>query len=314
MKSEELIKFAQQLKNARVQESISLEQISAKSRIDMKFLLAIEEGNFEILPEVYIKAFIKQYAVQTGLDPEETIADYEAAKRGRLKNTRETTVEEKDEPLPPPPTSVPPVEKTYKAPQEKKQYNKEYDSDERTDTHTVTESKSSSFNAKIFLTIVAAVVVIAGVYFFLISGSGNEIVKETPFDEIMQEKEEPKHEDKGDRFEMSDESSSGDASTGETIQGTQSYTASSDSLSLRLTANDTCWISADIDNGKSTNEFLLYPKQSMTVKALKNFELILGNAGGVQLYLNGKKLDVNVTSSGRKVLRINESGIVNNAN
>ena len=311
MKSEELIKFAQQLKTAREEASLSLEQISAKSRIDIKFLQAIEEGNYEVLPEVYIKAFIKQYAVQVGLDPDETIANYEAAKRGRLRNNKEAFVEEKEDTVPPPPTSNPPAEKTFKAPEEeeKKSHKKEFGTDDTQSISSYSESKSSSINAKLILTIAAVIVLLGAVYFFFINKNGTEIVRETPFDEIIQENEEPVREEKGDRFEMADEQPASEAA-----DGIQNVTANSDSLSLRLTATDSCWLSADIDDGSLSDEYFLYPQQSITVKARKNFELILGNSGGVDIFLNGKKLDLNVTSSGRKVVRINENGIVNNSN
>ncbi|MCK7516561.1 MAG: helix-turn-helix domain-containing protein [Ignavibacteriales bacterium] len=59
--------------------------MAAKTRIDFKFLEAIDNGNFSFLPDLYVKAFIKQYAKAVDLDEQETIKKYEdAAKQEKL--------------------------------------------------------------------------------------------------------------------------------------------------------------------------------------------------------------------------------------
>ena len=82
--------FADELRNARLKKGISLEQMAAKTRIDLKFLEAIDNGNFVFLPELYVKAFIKQYAKVVDLDEQETINRYEDAKAGRLNDNDES--------------------------------------------------------------------------------------------------------------------------------------------------------------------------------------------------------------------------------
>ena len=55
-----------------------MEQISADTRISMDMLRAIEHGNVEQLPApVLIKGFLKAYAEKIGLDPEEVIVEYQ---------------------------------------------------------------------------------------------------------------------------------------------------------------------------------------------------------------------------------------------
>jgi cytoskeletal protein RodZ len=57
---------------------ISLQQIAADTRISMKMLRAIEEGDSEQLPApVLIKGFLRAYAQRIGLDPEEVIVGYQ---------------------------------------------------------------------------------------------------------------------------------------------------------------------------------------------------------------------------------------------
>jgi len=51
--------------------------VAVQTRISLKFLEALEAGNFEILPETYIRAFIRDYAKAIGLDPDETIRRFD---------------------------------------------------------------------------------------------------------------------------------------------------------------------------------------------------------------------------------------------
>ena len=78
-----LDKFAEQLRKARLKKGSSLQQIAAVTRIDIKFLEAIDNGNFGFLPDLYVKAFLKQYAKAIDLDENETVKKYEDALAGK---------------------------------------------------------------------------------------------------------------------------------------------------------------------------------------------------------------------------------------
>ncbi|WP_099158165.1 helix-turn-helix domain-containing protein [Virgibacillus ndiopensis] len=65
------------LKEARLSKDISLESLQETTKIQKRYLLAIEEGNFQILPgKFYARAFIKEYATAVGLDPDELLVEY----------------------------------------------------------------------------------------------------------------------------------------------------------------------------------------------------------------------------------------------
>ena len=69
--------LGQYLQEERRARGISLEQISASTRISMDMLRAIEEGNTQLLPApVLVKGFLKAFATNIGLDPEEVIVKY----------------------------------------------------------------------------------------------------------------------------------------------------------------------------------------------------------------------------------------------
>ena len=76
-----LDKFAEELKQAREQNDLTLQQLAAKTRIDIKFLEQMEFGDFSFLPEVYARAFIKDYSKVVGLDEVRMLKKYDLAKR-----------------------------------------------------------------------------------------------------------------------------------------------------------------------------------------------------------------------------------------
>lgn len=69
--------FASELRAHRESSGLSLEALFERTRINPEYLRAIESGNYEILPDIYVRLFIKKYAQEVGLDVEETLANYE---------------------------------------------------------------------------------------------------------------------------------------------------------------------------------------------------------------------------------------------
>ena len=69
--------FASELRAHRESSGMSFEELFERTRINPDYLRAIESGNFDILPEVYVRLFVKKYAQEVGLDVEETLAKYE---------------------------------------------------------------------------------------------------------------------------------------------------------------------------------------------------------------------------------------------
>lgn len=65
------------LKEARKAKNITLEDLQETTKIQKRYLKAIEEGNFHILPGTfYARAFIKEYAQAVGLNPDELFMTY----------------------------------------------------------------------------------------------------------------------------------------------------------------------------------------------------------------------------------------------
>jgi cytoskeleton protein RodZ len=70
--------FGASFKKARESKGISLVQIAAETRISTRFLSAIENEEFNLLPGgIFNRGFVRTYAGRVGLDPDQAIADYE---------------------------------------------------------------------------------------------------------------------------------------------------------------------------------------------------------------------------------------------
>lgn len=72
-----LTELGNRLKEAREQKNLSLDDVQTLTKIQKRYLIGIEEGNYALMPgKFYIRAFIKQYAEAVGLDPEMIFEEY----------------------------------------------------------------------------------------------------------------------------------------------------------------------------------------------------------------------------------------------
>src|SRR5580693_5693983 len=70
--------FGASFKKARESKAISLVQIAAETRISTRFLSAIENEEFNLLPGgIFNRGFVRAYAEKVGIDPDQAVADYE---------------------------------------------------------------------------------------------------------------------------------------------------------------------------------------------------------------------------------------------
>jgi len=72
--------FGASLRQARISKGISLDQIATETRISKRFLSAIENEEFQLLPGgIFNRGFVRAFAEKVGLDPAQAVADYERA-------------------------------------------------------------------------------------------------------------------------------------------------------------------------------------------------------------------------------------------
>ncbi|MBM7617130.1 cytoskeletal protein RodZ [Weissella uvarum] len=68
----------QALQAARIEKGLSLDDIQQMTKIQKRYLQAIENGQFDQLPgKFYERAFVRQYAASVGLDADKFIEDHE---------------------------------------------------------------------------------------------------------------------------------------------------------------------------------------------------------------------------------------------
>lgn len=78
----EVQELGRYLKEARERKGMTLKELQEATKIRTRYLEAIEQGDFSVIVgEVYLKGFLKAYAEQVGLDPQEVIDRYTAIKR-----------------------------------------------------------------------------------------------------------------------------------------------------------------------------------------------------------------------------------------
>jgi len=69
------------LKEARETKGLSLDDIQELTKIQKRYLVAIEQNDFHVLPgRFYARAFIKEYALAVDLDPNEVLQDFDEEK------------------------------------------------------------------------------------------------------------------------------------------------------------------------------------------------------------------------------------------
>ncbi|PEU94871.1 helix-turn-helix domain-containing protein [Bacillus cereus] len=74
-----MTELGQKLKEARGTKGLSIDQLHEITKIQKRHLIAIEEGNYDVLPGAfYARAFIKQYADAVGLNGEELLVEYQS--------------------------------------------------------------------------------------------------------------------------------------------------------------------------------------------------------------------------------------------
>lgn len=65
------------LKDARESKELSLEEVQENTKIQKRYLQAIENNEFKVLPgKFYTRAFIREYAAAVGLDPEQVMEEH----------------------------------------------------------------------------------------------------------------------------------------------------------------------------------------------------------------------------------------------
>ena len=92
-------KFYELLKDKRKTKQISLKEISEYTKINMGYLESFENGEFNVLPDVYIRLFLRSYCDYVGIDSKEILDEYQIYTIGNKKQDNFTYLDQLDENL-----------------------------------------------------------------------------------------------------------------------------------------------------------------------------------------------------------------------
>lgn len=289
--------LANELKTAREKNSMTLAHVANKSKIDIKFLEAMEQGDFAFLPDLYVRAFVKNFAKTVGLDENKIHKKFEAVKQGipyveeeapkkELKvRTVETIKQEKTPEIP----KESPGTQTHQLEIKKKDSLFTFDAVGVNNPAQDTTAAVNRRNLIIGGSLLGAILLFALVYFLFFDKGEQIIVVEKPIEDVIQQNQ---------RY-VEDDQTTGSSDLGIGV---------SDSLVLTINANDTSWIKVSIDE-QASGEFILLPNSQKVIKAKINYKITFGNSGAIKLQLNNKPLTFSGKSKSALNVLIDREGV-----
>ena len=307
-----LKEFGKDLKTLREAQNITIAEISAQTRINIKFLNLMESGVFNFQPETYIRAFLKEYARCIGVNENVILTDYEKAKSGFYlpKNRKKDDIALSIKPVPD--KNAPKEEQTAKgmdekiSSEEKKQGVKSDDWPppeirKREPREGKKEFSNRALIQKILLILLIIIIIIGIIYLIdYLNGSGDDNatnVKPKSFSEMSED-----YENKIKGMKKTDSN---------TVKEDSSNVIAGDSLELGVVTSKEVRIKVYIDE-KRMFEDVVPAKDTVFISAKKQFRFSATGNSSVDLYLNGKYIKKPYGSSGSSIknLIINKNGIV----
>jgi len=266
------------LKTEREKKKISLHQIAADTRISIRYLQNIEEDRFDDLPGgVYNRAFIKAYCESINMDPQDILKRYDELTAPSLleKHPKNKIPLPEQKPFPiPGPIVIWSIMLVLSA--VGIFFSRHWISDlflpyfaEKTETNLEYEIPAE-FPA----------------------GNGQETT-------VSGEISAPEETASGETGSPPQASTSqppplpaeaapvSRAEPKQTLNADSIDSAAESKLSLEISAKEQCWISVDRDGIPSTRR-LMEPGETQVIHAEKRLQVLVGNAGGVEMSINGQ--------------------------
>jgi cytoskeletal protein RodZ len=270
-------KLSEELRAARDNAQLTPEQLAKIIKIDIKFLLKIEQGDLSFLPELYIKAFLRDYARAVHLDDKLIMKKYQAARDGKAFEPVEPEQQTEDDPAKNLPTEIDYTPSTYKV--------------VKTITEPVRALKNPSrkFSDRqiqlMLFGVVALIITILIVVFAFRATSVPNIENDTAITEqAAKGYEEP------------------------ASQPAQAPAQVDSMFSVTLQTDAPCWIKYTVDNGKEIDT-LLKTNVTLANKAKTQIKLNVGNSSAVDIFINGKPQDFPKQRNKRALLVVTKDGV-----
>ncbi|MCM3113902.1 DUF4115 domain-containing protein [Neobacillus sp. MER 74] len=280
-----MTELGNRLKEARLANGLSLDDLQSMTKIQKRYLIGIEEGNYASMPgNFYVRAFIKQYAEALSLDPDEIFETY----KGEI-----------------------PASLNDELPQQLS----------RVKTHkSISESNSKIFDILPKVLIGVFVIGVASLlYYFVYKHAGdntnesinkeNEPVKIVKSENLEKEKAEVnKKDDIQEKTDNTEQQTTVEESPKQEITAVQSSGRNStyelknaDKFVVKLVSKGQTWVSIKNGKGKSFFQGLLKKggteSQTEDLSAESAAVIRVGNAADTEIYVNDQKLEYAVPAT-----------------
>lgn len=297
--------LGQQLKIAREQLGFEIKESAASIKIDAKFVEKMEIGDFTFLPDVYVRSFLKEYAVVLHLDPDEVLEAYKGLRKAP--EVKHPPVQAPppvpvQAPPPPPPSPAQAQQSYFDDPVDSKPQQPKVDLQQklRNWIEAFMANQDSNFFKKLiamkksYLAIGAVIVVLAVVLYIIFSGKSNDNEIRTDgrqVDELLNGVQ-----DTNNKFQangLADKKLPPDA----------------DTLILVINSKDTTKVRAIIDKKDTLKSTVVDPTQPLTYNASKRIDLRVENASLLSVTLNDKPLEL-PKKKGVQTLNLDKNGLI----
>ncbi|MED1741889.1 DUF4115 domain-containing protein [Bacillus swezeyi] len=276
-----MTELGNRLKEAREEKGMSLDDLQAATKIQKRYLTALEEGNYDIIPgKFYVRAFIKQYAEAVGLNSELLFEEF----KKDIPNSYNDEVSDKL-------SSIKPQRELPK-------------------------SASKALELLPTLLVVAGVIVVVAIIYVIIqavNGGGNQQSAEQPKTEESQSKydvskdspltKENQKDANADKNSGADDKEKDDQQSDEkeklsikavSSEGTSTtYEVSgADKLELEVKASADSWVRVRDEKGSSLKEGMMKKGETFQKNIIEQeqIDLRIGYAPGVEIKINGEAL------------------------
>lgn len=258
-----------EIKQNRLANNLSIEEVSKKLRINTEYLQKIESGDMGFLPLPYVRAFVKSYAEFLNMDAHALLDLWQ---KGPATPKADESVSS-DEIV---------LEKHAPSPKEK----------------SIRAKKIFQNEIIVGAGLAAVVIIIILISTFtekkppepqINNAPEEKIVTPIPFEQVLQEVNK-------------------DSVTQKTEVVHRDREVQKEALNLRIEAIDSVWVKVIIDD-TDESEAIFTPGHVKSYRALKHFSLQIGNAGGIKMYLNEKELQAIGQRGQVRFIQIDQSGI-----
>lgn len=266
-----LTELGKRLKEAREQRNMSLDDLQEITKIQKRYLIAIEQGNYVIMPgKFYVRAFIRQYAEAVGLHADELFEQY----------AHEIPTTQQEE-LP--------------------------DELSRVKSRQLSEQGAKVLDVLPKFLIGALVVGVAvALWFFFQNRAVNEQPKEqiiinekAEFEQSEQANEQPVEKqneqlpEKEKEYEQQEESSEAMIKVVETNGRKSTIEVTAEQLIIELATKGDAWIEVKNGKGKAFARKMMYANQSETFDLTNETEvlLVIGQTLNTEVKINGQTLE-----------------------